>query len=109
MKKIIPISNEDMFFDNSIKKSYTHSFESEIIENEEVLERNMKLAISLTTLTKKQKSGLFLRFNQGKTYEEIAEAMGVSIDSARTTIYRALKKLRKQPLITLLLLQIIFF
>ena len=108
-QKIITISNEDMLFDKSIQKRYTASIESEIIENEQVVERNLKLASAMAKLTKKQKKGLFLRFNQGQPYEEIAEIMGVSIDSARTTIYRALMVLRKHSLSIVLLSQFIFF
>ena len=57
-------------------------------------EKQEKLSVVLEKLTKKQKTGIFLRFNQEKSYEEISEIMGISIPTARTLIYRALKVLR---------------
>ena len=54
----------------------------------------MILANALESLTKKQRKGLFLRFNQDKSYEEISEIMEVSVQTARTIVYRALKALR---------------
>ena len=70
-------------------------FSKKIIGEEQTLERNNNLSKALKTLTKKQRKVLFLRFNQDRTYQEISEIMGVSIETARTSIYRAIKTLRK--------------
>ena len=70
------------------------SHEDAIIRAERRSEKQEKLSVVLEKLTKKQKTGIFLRFNQEKSYEEISEIMGISIPTARTLIYRALKVLR---------------
>lgn len=70
------------------------SHEDAIIRAERRTEKQEKLSVVLEKLTKKQKTGIFLRFNQEKSYEEISEIMGISIPTARTLIYRALKVLR---------------
>nr|WP_299073745.1 sigma-70 family RNA polymerase sigma factor [uncultured Allomuricauda sp.] len=93
-RKIIPVSTEYDFLINDTLKNYTKSHEEEIINDERISEKSAMLSNALNTLTKKQRKGLYLRFNQQRTYEEISEIMGVSVQSARTTIYRALKTLR---------------
>ncbi|KQC29976.1 RNA polymerase sigma factor [Flagellimonas eckloniae] len=93
-RKIIPVSMEYDFLLNDTLKNYTKSHEEEIINDERSSEKSAMLSNALNTLTKKQRKGLYLRFNQQRTYEEISEIMGVSVQSARTTIYRALKTLR---------------
>jgi RNA polymerase sigma-70 factor (ECF subfamily) len=47
-------------------------------------------------LPHKQRSALLMRKYQGLAYEEIAEALDCSLDSARAHVYQALKKLRAQ-------------
>ncbi|MFT5214492.1 MAG: RNA polymerase sigma factor (sigma-70 family), partial [Patiriisocius sp.] len=83
---------------NTTQENYTKSYEEEIIKSERTAEKHAKLENALCTLTEKQRKGLFLRYNQEKTYEEISLIMGVSIGSARTTTYRAIKALRKYSL-----------
>lgn len=75
----------------------TPSCEEEIICIELAAEKSAKLSTAIESLTKKQKKGLLLRFYQDRSYTEIAEIMEISIPTARTTIYRAIKILRGQP------------
>ena len=96
-------------FKKSLGKNYTESFEENIIREEQILERSNKLQEAIDTLTNKQKKGLYLRFQQGRSYEEIADIMDVSIETARTTVYRALKTLRKHPFTLGVFIKIIFF
>lgn len=96
-------------FRKSLGKKYTESFEEDFIREEQIQERSNKLQQAMDTLTKKQKKGLYLRFQQGRSYEEIAAIMDVSIESARTTVYRALKTLRKHPFTLGVFIKIIFF
>ena len=72
------------------------SVEDRICEEEFKNERAYKLAKAITTLSKKQRKALFLRFTEEHSYEEIAAIMQVSIPTSRTLIYRAVKLLRKQ-------------
>ncbi|MBJ2173673.1 sigma-70 family RNA polymerase sigma factor [Aureibaculum sp. A20] len=85
-------------FDESIhsaKGNYAKSPEDKLIQKEHIAEQNTKLSSALSTLTKNQRRSLYLRFNQEKKYEEISEIMEVTIATARTTVYRAIKMLRK--------------
>lgn len=93
-RKIIPVSMESHLAINEKQKNYTKSHEEVIILSELTSEKSAKLFAALSSLSKKQKKALSLRFNEEKSYQEIAEIMGVSIQTSRTTIYRALKSLR---------------
>jgi RNA polymerase sigma-70 factor (ECF subfamily) len=91
-----PVSNEQFQFRfEGNKKNHIASCEEKIIGEEHIIERNESLLKALKTLTKNQQQVLFLRYNEDKTYEEISEIMNISIETARTSIYRAIKKLRK--------------
>jgi len=95
----LPVSKEEFLYTlDETEKNHSTSCEDKIINDERVSERNSKLAGALKSLTKKQRRVLFLRFSQDRTYEEISEIMDVSIETARTSIYRAIKTLRKQNL-----------
>lgn len=76
--------------------SIDHSIEDEIIQFEDSAEINAKLSQALTSLSKKQRKGISLKFDEKKSYEEIAAILGISIESVRTLIYRAMKKLRSE-------------
>lgn len=79
---------------NIAQKNYTKSFEEDLIASEHVSERSLKLSEAINSLTKKQRLALYLRFTEDRPYEEIAEHLNISIQSTRTTIYRAIKTLR---------------
>ncbi|GGX33052.1 RNA polymerase sigma factor [Aquimarina muelleri] len=80
---------------NEIKSEYS-SIEDSIIQSEKSSEINNKLSEALTSLSTKQRKGLFLKFDEKKSYEEISIILGISIESVRTLIYRAVKKLRSE-------------
>ncbi|MEM5565885.1 sigma-70 family RNA polymerase sigma factor [Psychroserpens sp. AS72] len=77
---------------------FSASVEEEIIVNEIKNERTYRLSKSINLLSKKQRQGLFLRFNEELDYEDIAKIMNVSVQTSRTIIYRAIKALRKNML-----------
>jgi len=92
--KIIPFST--LFPDSNPqdRNDYIKSHEEDLIQSEYLIEKDRKLNDALNTLTNKQRRGLFLKFTQQRSYKEISEVLGISIGSARTVIYRALKSLR---------------
>lgn len=92
--KDIPFSK--LFSDSHTvdRNGFIRSHEEDLIHNEILVEKKKKLNDALQTLTKRQRRGLFLKFTQKRTYKEISEALGVSIGSARTAVYRALKSFR---------------
>ena len=77
-----------------IFKSAEDSIEVKIIQGEFDEERSFGLAKSLKGLSRNQQEAINMRFRENQSYEEIAVAMNVSIATARTTIYRAIKTLR---------------
>ncbi|WP_405247714.1 RNA polymerase sigma factor [Cellulophaga sp. Asnod2-G02] len=94
--KNLAVSLDDFQFKPDFTKAnHISSCEKSIIHQEGIKERNEKLAEAISTLTKKQQKILFLRFDQEKSYEEISTIMDISIQTARTSIYRAIKTLRK--------------
>ncbi|WP_159022082.1 RNA polymerase sigma factor [Formosa sp. L2A11] len=95
-KKNASVSLDDFDYETeALNKRHSDSCEKNIIAEEHISERNMKLRNAMKTLSDKQRNVLSLRFEEEKTYEEISEIIGVSVQSARTSIYRAIKVLRK--------------
>ncbi len=77
-------------------RSVHNSIEESIIQSERSKEMSAKLSMALNSLSNKQRRGLSLKFDEKKSYEEIAAILGISIESVRTLIYRAVKKLRSE-------------
>lgn len=71
------------------------AFEDFLIAGEIETETNKKIAEAMKNLSSRQREGLFLKFDKNLSYSEIAELLNISVESARTSIYRALKELRK--------------
>jgi len=106
--KYIPLS-DSAFLKKSDNQNYSISFEEEIIKEEFLDEKKLKLSVAIGFLSKNQKQGLFLRFTENRDYGEIAQIMNVSVQSSRTTIYRAIRTLRKHLTILIVFCQNIFF
>lgn len=95
--RIIALSFNDKIDVNTAEWA-TSSAEENIIEREWRDERSMKLTAAMGLLTKQQKKGINLRFVEDKNYQEIADKLNVSIETARTVIYRGIKLLRQNIL-----------
>ncbi|RKR12021.1 RNA polymerase sigma factor (sigma-70 family) [Flavobacterium sp. 90] len=74
----------------------TDSAEDELISSETTFTKHANLALALTSLSKKQRQALHLRFTEDQSYEEISSTLEITLESCRTLIYRALKELRKK-------------
>lgn len=72
------------------------SAEKKFIEIENDVDRKRQVDLALECLTKKQKRAVKLKFYEGRSYEEIAALMDVTIETARTLIYRSVSSLRKK-------------
>lgn len=83
----------DSIAENNYK---TESVEDELIVSETTFTKHANLALALTSLTKKQRYALHLRFSEDQSYEEISIILEISLESCRTLIYRSLKELRKK-------------
>ena len=82
------INDVDMF-------EVQYSFEEEYMEEEAsnmVLEKVKKI---ITDLPAKQKEIIYLRFNLSLEYAEISSMLGISIESVRKQVYRAIKSVRE--------------
>jgi RNA polymerase sigma factor (sigma-70 family) len=79
------------------------NIETYMIENEIAHENLKKLQQHLSSLSKRQREAIYLRFNQALEYDEIARIMGINHQSAINLVYESLKLLRKNWFLVLLL------
>lgn len=94
--------------ENMQSNQFCTSIEDTLIAEEISNDKIFHLNAALNSLSKKQRHVLFLKFNEEKNYSEIATILGVSIETSRTIIYRAIKKLRKNMLTFILVLSNFF-
>lgn len=71
-----------------------YSFQDQLITMEISEEKQARLQKAITTLSPGQKEIIYLKFEQGLEYPEIAQLMSITIESARKQLYRALLSLR---------------
>lgn len=71
---------------NLIQESFIH-------DNENVL--LSKLLVYMNKLPSRQKEALVLKYQNELSYPEIADILNISVESARTLVYRTIKSLRK--------------
>lgn len=71
------------------------SIEYELIEKEQQEEIQKKVINALNQLPDRQKEAIYLRFNEALDYAEIANILGITIESVRKQVYRALKTVRE--------------
>ena len=65
------------------------------VTNEEEQFQTRTIDAAMNNLSDYQKEAIFLKYSQGLGYEKIAELLGIDIASARTLIYRSLKKMKE--------------
>ena len=74
------------------------SFELDVehyqIQFEDETKRNDRLSSALDQLSAHQKEAMFLKYSECFSYEQISEAMGMNVASARTLIYRTIKQMK---------------
>ena len=86
------VLNENSLDDQLFEPVY--SIERKIIEAESNTEINKRILNALNNLPAKQKEAIYLRFNESMDYKEIASVLGISVESVRKQVYRALKKVK---------------
>ena len=69
--------------------------EYQTIKKESEKELQEKIKNALLKLPAKQKEAVYLRFDETLPYEEIAKILDISVESARTLVYRAIKTIKK--------------
>jgi RNA polymerase sigma factor (sigma-70 family) len=75
----------------------THEMSAEqlTVLSEEEEYRTRIIEEALNTLSPYQKEAIFLKYSQGFEYEEMAELLEIDVASARTLIYRSLKRVKE--------------
>jgi len=68
--------------------------ETEGLENQEENIENIRIAMG--KLSDRQQEVLNLRFQVGLSYTEIAKILDISVESARTLVYRSVKTIREE-------------
>ncbi|MGB7396012.1 MAG: sigma-70 family RNA polymerase sigma factor [Pricia sp.] len=92
--RLIVISPKDDFA-GKIYGNQEISTEAEIVLKEEKEKLSLLLSKALKRLTPKQREGVSMRFYENKSYEEMALHLDISIETARTLVYRSVKMMRK--------------
>ncbi|WP_340112965.1 RNA polymerase sigma factor [Maribellus mangrovi] len=77
------------------KAEIEYSIEKELIEKEELSEKEKLVQTGLKELSAKQREILYYRYICEFSYEQICEITSLKYDSARKQVFRALKSLRK--------------
>ncbi|MCE4563469.1 sigma-70 family RNA polymerase sigma factor [Maribellus sp. CM-23] len=91
-KRNMLLTDEQLMFQNDTP---VMAIEDVIIADEIQKEHFKALTDVMKSLSKRQQEGLSLKFEHNLSYTEIATTLDISVESARTIIYRALKDLRK--------------
>ncbi len=73
----------------------SYSVEKSMIASETDDMRSRFLKMAMESLTTRQKEALYLKFNCGFDYIQISELMQISVESARTMVYRSLKSIKE--------------
>ncbi|WP_273127116.1 sigma-70 family RNA polymerase sigma factor [Bacillus weihaiensis] len=71
-------------------------FEEFVGLDDEDIPLSLTLQELIDTLQENEKSVVLLRFYQNFTFKEISEVLGIPIGTAKSLVYRALDKLRKE-------------
>ena len=86
IKKIIFYSSPETLHEN---------IEQRYIFSEEDRNRQKTVQLALNQLPWRQREVIHLRFTNNYDYEQIAKIMGITVPSARTLVFRAIKKLKR--------------
>jgi len=82
-----------------IRNIKTVEFDIDMAEKEaipsELLQREVRLSALIEKLPPRQREVIFLRYFKDKSYQEIADLLGISYQVARNFSYRAIQFLRK--------------
>lgn len=73
----------------------TYSIEDKIIEEQNAETKKREVAALLNQLSKRQKEAIYLKFYNQLDYEQIASVMEINIQSVRTLIHEALKRMKE--------------
>lgn len=87
-RKIESVKTEELYFHTSFL------WEEQAFENEKKSLKEKALSKALHSLSKRQQEIIYLRYENGMSYEQISEIMQIKNDSARKLVFRAIQSLR---------------
>ncbi len=76
--------------------SIIDSIETDISELEQHQHLLRIITQAMQFLSRQEREAIYLRYTEGCLYEEIAEILNISIASARTMVYRGIKKIKSK-------------
>jgi len=85
----IPVNPDNPFF-------ITYSIENKVIEEDTEKMKSEFIDFIKKTLTHHQKEALYLRYNCGFEYKQVAEMLEIDVASARTMVYRSIKAIKEK-------------
>ncbi len=88
---------------------YDENIEQITVQSEEEIARRRILDAAMASLSNYQREAIFLKYTQNFSYDMIADILGVDIASARTLIYRSLKKIKESAINHILIFWIFHF
>ncbi|MBW6535980.1 MAG: sigma-70 family RNA polymerase sigma factor [Mariniphaga sp.] len=92
IKRKIPLEYSDS---NELIAEIVYSAEHDLIDKEELSQRETAVKKALAELSAKQREILFYKFTCNFDYEQICEIMNLQYDSARKQVSRALKAMKE--------------
>ena len=70
--------------------------EGDVSDEEQIAQVRKTVRESIGKLPSRQQEIIFLRFDSGIPYEEIAELFGITVDSCYKSVYRSIKAVREE-------------
>lgn len=103
IKELVSKKKESNTFDNEAELDVQFNIEAYLINNEIEHETLIRLKQELCNLSKRQREALYLRFYEELEYDEISKIMDISHHSTINLVYEALKMIRKNWVMSLIL------
>ena len=103
VKEIVSNKKESHAINSEAEFDVQFNIEAYLINNEIEHETLIRLKQELSNLSKRQREALYLRFYEELEYEEISKIMEISHHSSINLVYEALKLIRKNWVMSLIL------
>lgn len=92
---------------DSVEFDLVPHVETQIISGEEAMERSEKLTLALQKLTPRQREALYLKYQEGLSYPEIAAMLSLTQKATYKLVGRAVQALRSMSFSVIILGQIL--
>lgn len=86
----------------------SNNIQDDLIQNEELVARDVMVNKIFKTLNKHQREVLYKRFVEGLSLQEISSIMNINYQSVKNILQRSLKKIKNSDFVTRTMLALIF-